>query len=851
LFNETPPPNASQFYDTRLGSYNDVLSNYNKMPPHWRNFMNTLDTIGGTELENRHREIQRLLSENGVTYTVYNDSGQTNRPWKLDPIPVLVTSEEWHHIDKGLKQRAACLNLILQDLYGEQKLLKKGLLPKELIFAHHGFLAPCVGSLPPSSGLTVYAANLARGPNGGLWVINDHSQAPSGIGYALENRSVVGRVMADMFNQANVMRLGKFISILQKGLAQSAPHNQSDPHIVVLTPGSFNETYFEHAYLASQLGFTLAQGEDLTVRDGKVWLRTLEGLRSVDVILRRVDDRFCDPLELMGRSQLGVAGLLQAVRLGNVSVANPLGSAILENPGILAFLPALCRYFLNEDLVLPSVATWWCGQKKERNFVLSNLDKLAIKSINRESNHRVIFGHTLSSQERESLIRQIQLRPWEFVGQEQVTFSTTPTLSNGQIEARNAVLRSFAVVCNDEYHIMPGGLTRVAANKDQFNVSNQIGAISKDTWIIADKQQDKPASTKSRRPLIIPTLSEPLSSRAADNLFWVGRHYERILGTTRLLRTILLKQTNLVNSVEDDNQHCLQTLLRALTHLTASYPGFVEYVIAQPEQQHQELLSLFRDSQRNGTLATNIQAFFQSAFNIRDLWSQDTWRCIDAIQYYWQSQVVSLNHPHPQLTRHLTELSTRLAAFSGLTAESMTRETGWVLLQTGRKLERSLCLIALLRSTVVQKHKPSQLYTILETLLLTTDSFSIYQRRYRSAARLPQLLELLLQDKSHPHSLLFQLHHLNETINKLPGSRSKNRLRPEQRIILQIYTNIQLCEIKELIKNNNSGIYNELDTLLATTTSQLWELAEIIAQTYFNHVKPPQQMSPTWTESSL
>ena len=841
----------SQYFETRLGNFSQMQNGPDKVPQHWLDFMAALENMGGEELESRRKENQRLLRENGVTYTVYSDKGQFNRTWKLDPIPLLISATEWQVIEQGVKQRAELMNLILKDLYGEQRVLKQGILPAQLIYAHQGFLIPCMDSLHDSTRLTVYAANLARGSNGNMWVLNDHTQAPSGIGYCLENRSVSGRVMADLFQDANVQRLTTFFSTLQKSLAQIAPHNKSDPHIVVLTPGALNETYFEHAYLASQMGFTLAQGDDLTVRDSKVWLRTLEGLQQVDVILRRVDDSYCDPLELRNNSQLGVAGLLQAVRSGNVSIANPLGSSILENQGLLAFFPALCRYFLGEDLLLPSIASWWCGHKKEQDFVITNLSKLAIKSIDRGGNNQVVFGNQLSQQQREDLIRKIKAKPYLFIGQEQITFSTVPSLVNGQIEPRNSILRSFAIATDDTYSVMPGGLTRVAANKDQVNVSNQFGATNKDTWVLRNEETTDSAPLVFSDKMTVASISEPLTSRAADNLFWVGRHFERIQCTTRLMRTILDKQSNQINRYDSDSQKSLHLLLCSLTHLTASYPGFLETLEILPAAQEKEILSLVKDQKRDGSIACSIQAFFQSAYNIRDLWSQDTWRCIDATQDYWLNEVVNKNHLRPNLSPHLLELSTRLAAFSGLTSESMTRESGWLLLQLGRKMERSLSIISLLRATVVLKQPEALLSPILEAILLATDSFSIYQRRYRTALRLPLVLELLLGDKNHPYSLLFQLQNLKEYISSLPRHTLKNQLSREEGLILKAHTDMQLCDFKALLNDSDNGRYNNLDSLLSNMTELLWDVAESITQSYFNHITETHQLAPAWQEDKL
>lgn len=836
--------NQSQHYATQLGSFDNQRSSQNQS--HWLEFMAALDNLGGSELENRLKENQRLLRENGVTYTVYDDKAQLNHLWKLDPIPLLISAAEWGVIEQGVKQRAELLGLILNDLYGQQNLLKQGILPAELVYAHQGFLIPCIGSLQQSASLTLYAANLARGCNGNIWVLNDHTQAPSGIGYTMENRNVTGRVMADLFQASHVQRLTPFFNKLQQSLAQTAPHNKSEPHIVVMTPGPLNETYFEHAYLASNLGFTLAQGDDLTVRDSKVWLRTLEGLQSVDVLLRRVDDDYCDPLELRNSSKLGVAGLLQAVRSGNVSIANPLGSSILENQGLLAFLPALCRYFLDQDLLLPSVASWWCGHRKECDFVISNLSKLVIKSINRGGPDRAIFGDQLSSQQRADLIKKIKAKPYLFVGQEQITFSTAPSLINGQIEERNSILRSFAVASDDGYSVMPGGLTRVAMNKNQITVTNQQGAVNKDTWVLDGEEYNSIKLPGFSQQIIVPAISEPLTSRAADNLFWVGRHFERILGSTRLIRTILLKQTNLLNGLDRNNhQQCMQVLLCALTHLTVSYPGFIKKKPLQGAEQTNEILSIFQDQQRNGSLAHNIQAFFQAANNIRDLWSQETWRCIDSIKYYWEDQVVAMSHPHSQLDQYLSELNTRLAAFSGLTSESMSRESGWILLQLGRKLERSVSIISLIRATLVQKQPKELLHPLLEAILLTTDSFSIYQRRYRSATRLPMVLDLLLKDKSHPSSLLFQLQHLKQYIAVLPRQDKKNQLRREEGLILKANTELQLCDSVALLSDNGMGVHDDLEKLLATTTEQLTDIADSITQRYFNHITGVHQLSDT------
>ncbi len=845
---------GEQFYATKLGVYDETASKDAKVLPHWERFMGAVTSMGSEQLDLRRREAQRLLRENGVTYNVYGDTQKLTRPWRLDPLPLLISSAEWALIEVGLKQRAELLNLVLKDIYGKQNLLKKGLLPRELVLAHNGFLHACVGSLSNRKNqLTVYSANLARGHNGRMWVLNDRSQAPSGLGYAKENRSVMTKVLPDIFRETQVNRLSDFFKVLRKGLADSAPHNKEDPRIVILTPGSLNETYFEHAYLATYLGFSLVQGDDLTVRDGRVWFKSLDGLQPVDVILRRVDDSFCDPLELRSASRLGVAGLLEAVRRNNVAIANPLGSSVLENSGLLAFLPKLSRYFLNQELLLPSVATWWCGQRHERDFVLQNFDRLVIKPINRSVGDYSVFGGLLSVKEKERLRAAILAKPHAYVGQESVSFSTVPSFIDHQIEQRFAVLRSFVVASDEGYHVMPGGLTRVARQQDDFIVSNQSGGISKDTWVLADASAKQISLwAQPGRGVVLSAVTEPLTSRSADNLFWVGRHLERIKAATRLMRTILIKLSEDQEHKETIDSQCLNELLRSMTQITGTFPGFLNGNAALFKAPQSELLALAKNVQRAGTLAASIQAFFQTAYSIRDFWSQDTWRCVDNIQRRWQQRVVNNECDLEQLQKYLDDLITSFVAFIGLTTESMTREAGWLMLDSGRRLERALTLVALIRATLVQRHPLALQNQLLEAVLISTDSLSIYRRRYRSFIQLPMVLELLLMDETHPRSLAYQLHQLSNHINALPREAGKKQLSEEERLILRAYTDLRLLKVSELVKvDDDAGVYHDLERVLSGMTQQLWQLYEVLAQAYFSHSQVPQVMTPTQQEDDL
>ena len=471
--------------------YDEVFSTDLGIDKNWDKLLSNLSKIGSKELTQKQGEVDWLLSENGVTYNVYNDPKGLNRPWKLNVVPFLVQKEEWNIIEKGLQQRAEVLNLLLKDIYGKRELIKKGIIPFEVIFAHRGFLRACDQiQYKTSKQLLIHSADLARGPDGRMWVVNDRAQAPSGMGYALENRFSTNKMLPDIFEDINVEQPSSFFKDFNQLLLASAPSNKENPTVVILTPGPNNETYFEHSYLSSFLGYPLVRGSDLVVRGGKLWMKSLKGLKQVDVIYRRVDDVFIDPLELREDSYLGVAGLMEVVRLQNVAIVNPIGSGILENPGLIPFLNNVCKYFLDEDLILPQIASWWCGQEKERNHVLKYLSSFVVKRIDRTHREHIYFCEFLSKKELKQLEIEILKTPFQFVAQEKINFSTAPNFVKGRLEPRKIVCRTFSVAKKEEYSVMPGGLVRVAAEREELLVSNQKGGTSKDFWVVSDKSQN-------------------------------------------------------------------------------------------------------------------------------------------------------------------------------------------------------------------------------------------------------------------------------------------------------------------------------------------------------------------------
>ncbi len=836
-------------YQPAVTGYDEMCAPDGTVRPHWQYLARAWAALGPGFLEQRRGEGLRLLRENGVTYNVYNDPRGGQRPWALDPIPLLVSSEEWRRIESGLTQRAAVLNLLLRDVYGPRELLRRGLLPPELLYGHPGFLRPCHPlRIANSHALLFYAADLARGPDGQMWVLSDRSQAPSGAGYALENRMVMSRIFPSLYRDAHAHRLALFFQNLRASLAAHAPRGDDEPRVVILTPGPLNETYFEHAYLANYLGYSLARGDDLTVRDGRVWLRSLKRLEPVDVILRRVDDHYCDPLELMPDSRLGIPGLVEATRRGTVTIANPLGVSILENPALHAFLPGIAKHFLGQTLELPSVATWWCGQTRERRHVIANLDRMVIRMTHRRSGARPVYGSLLSREQRRELVRRIRAQPYMYVGQEQVSFSSVPTLVGGQMAARPAVLRTFSVARDDGYIVMPGGLTRVASSGDSFIVSNQAGGIAKDTWVIASEPEKQASLLQSTAGAgAAPSLHLSLPPATADNLFWFARYAERAEHSIRLMRTVLNSYYSTTEYEAPYNQAMLEALLQALTHATATYPGFVgPHATATVNNPDTELASLIADPHRGGSVAYNLHAMLQAADGMRNLLSGDTLRLLNVTQDQLTS-LETITHQHLTEARQtLNQLVTALAALSGMVMESMLRGEAWLFLDIGRRLERGLLLVALLRGTLTHIRPAPAESALLTAVLRSCESLMAYRRGYSSAPELTPALALLLLNETNPRALVFQLGALERHLAALPRDTNGAQLSEEARSVLEAATAVRLSDLNLLAAADpDDKLRPNLDQLLVRIEQLLRRASDALVSDYFTDSRGPQQLIGT------
>lgn len=821
--------------------HDELVTESGEVRPLWQKFSARLDELGAAELGRRWEQARRLIYENGVTYNVFGDARGMDRPWELDALPLLIDGNEWESVSAALVQRAELLNLILSDLYGPQRILSEGWMPAELVYGNAGFLRPCHGTrVPGDCYLHFYAADIARSHDGQWWVLTDRTQAPAGAGYALENRLVISRMLPTIFHDAHVQRLASFFMTLRETLRGLAPHNRENPRIVLLSAGPAAETYFEDAYLARYLGYTLVEGDDLAVRNERVYLKTLGGLLPVDVVLRRLGDELCDPLEFRGDSLQGVPGLMQAARSGTVAVANAFGSGLLEMPAIMAFLPGLCRRLLGQDLMMPSVATWWCGHPQALHYVIANLQRLVIKPTYPSRGIEPVFGAQLSSRERGLLADRIKAHPRRFVAQEQVARSSAPVWTPNGIQAWHLALRAFVCASGQSYSVMQGALTRMSAALDLLGTSMAAGEGSKDAWVLSDGPVDQRSLLRPAGQAIeLRRSGSDLPSRVADHLFWLGRLVERVEGAVRTLRNILVRLTS-----ESDPSALpeLPPLWKALSdqgHLPADalqnagreFLGGIEA----------ELLSAIFDEQRSGSLHATLNSVHRTASIVRDRISIDSWRILNRLDREFAL-------PHAQGTVQLSDalavlnqMIINLAAFSGLGMESMTRSQGWRFLDMGRRIERSQHTIHLLRSTLVPALENEA--PVLESLLEIADSSMTYRTRYLTTLQSAAVLDLLLLDETNPRSLGFQLAALNDHVEELPRDRTQPFYSIEQRIMMAMLTSLRLADIDILCELDKEGTRKNLDRLLARCAGQLPKLADSIMHKYLIHAGPPRQMA--------
>jgi uncharacterized circularly permuted ATP-grasp superfamily protein/uncharacterized alpha-E superfamily protein len=832
------PLDLAAGYAPPQGGYDEMQSASGEVRPHWRTLLAHVERLAGSELERRWDKANQLLHQNGVSYNVYGDPQGMDRPWSLSPLPVVLPADEWQQLDRDLAQRARLLDALLCDLYGPQRVLSEGLLPPELVFENPGFLRPCHGvAVPRQCFLPLLCADVVRLPSGRFAVMEDRTQAPSGAGYALENRIMISSALPEAFRDCNVERVSLFFRTLRDTLQSLARHNRDNPRIVLLTPGPYNATYFEQAYLAQYLGYTLANGGDLTVRDDRVYLKTLGGLLPVDVVLRRVNDDFCDPLELRADSILGVPGLVQAVRSGNVAIANPLGAGLLHTPTFLPYLEQLCRALLGETLRLPSVRTFWCGDPAMLREACEDFADVIVKPAFAGGFVKPVFTAHLDARARAELLAQIHARPRQYVIQEHVRASTTPVLGGRSLQPKALVLRCFGVAGQSDYAIMPGALARVAGTEEGTELSMQLGAGSKDTWVLSrGTVSEFSLLPPVNRPVALSRGGTDLPSRATDNLYWLGRYSERAEGVARLVRVVAKLLSDLATQKDFERGRELAPLLRTVTAQTAlNYTAPLgDSAAASLAAAEQQLWAAVFDEQLPGSLEAVTRAVLRAGRLVRDRISTDTWRVLAALDDELHAAAVRGQRGDPLGT--LQEVSgrviLRLAAISGLVMDGMTRGHAFRFLDMGRRIERAMSMVTLLRVGLCEpcdRQAP-----LLEAVLEVADSGMTYRRRYLATLQVAPVVDLLLTDETNPRSVLYQMQALARHIAELP--RAEHALRsPEERIALGVLADLQLTDIESISAPDEHGRRTRLSELLVDLATRIPALSDSLSERYLSH----------------
>ncbi|MBF0277560.1 MAG: circularly permuted type 2 ATP-grasp protein [SAR324 cluster bacterium] len=811
--------------------FDELLTTKGEFRPHWQFLMQTLQKMGPQEFQNRKEAIHNQLQQDGVTYMVYEDSKGIENLWGLDPIPALIPSEEWGRLELGLIQRAEVLDKLLMDLYSDQQVISKRLLPPELVFANPGFLRPCSGTLSSKRALVSYAADLVRQSDGNMYVLGDRAQTPSGSGYALANRVTISRIMPSLFRDAQVHRLEPYFRTLRNSLKKSAPRETDDPFVVILSPGPGHQTYFEHAYLANYLGVFLVQGGDLVFKDQCLWFRSLKGLQKVDVLMRRVNGDYCDPLELRSDSLLGVPGMLQAVRSGNLTVINPLGAGVLQNPALSIYLPALSQYFLGEELLLPSVPTFWCGDARHRQHVLSHLDNMVIKPIYPQLAEHYVFGRNLSSAKKQQWIERIQRQPHLFVGQEQITFSTIPFWQGNRMEARHMGLRSFLVSDGRDYAVMPGGLTRVAPKMGDLVVSNHHRGFSKDTWILAS-EPERPVSLFSHLSYYTASVRHDrrVSYRVADNLFWLGRYAQRSESMIRWLRQVVLLRMG--SQIPDDDPSVIR-ILQAATSRTELEWMFLEFADQKLTAPESGLRSILLDEQMTGSLSFNIKAMTRVARAVQDQLSEDIWYVCNRLNFAFSM----MNDP-VQVLESLNRMKIAFAALRGISTDSMSQGMGWRFWDIGRRIEWALNTMTLLHSAL--RDSESLPESFWEFILDMEDLHVIYRDHYSFTLNPIAILELILKNADNPRAVQTQLMILYEHISQLQSDEEETE---EKQLILEALSMLKQAQLDPYSENMSPReTFNNFQYLLNDLTNRLYAFSDAITRKYLMKSEPSYQL---------
>ncbi len=826
--------------------YDEFVDRDGNVRPAWSELADAVAERGRAGLDRLRSVVHGLIDNDGITYTEVDPTGHgvEPRPWSLDTLPIVVSAADWEVLEAGLVQRSRLLDAVLTDLYGPRNMITEGVLPPELLFGHPGYVRPAIGiEVPGRHQLFMHGCDLSRLPDGSFRVNADWTQAPSGAGYALADRRVVAHAIPDLYERIAPRPTTPFAQALRLALIDAAPDVAQDPVVVVLTPGIYSETAFDQAYLATLLGFPLVESADLVVRDGKLWMRSLGTLKRVDVVLRRVDAEYTDPLDLRADSMLGVVGLVEAQRRGTVTVVNTLGSGILESPGLLRFLPELAKRLLSEAPLLPTAPVYWGGIASERSHLLANLSSLLVKST---VGAETLVGTTLSSRQLAALAARIEAMPWQWAGQELPQFSSAPTDHAGVLSSAGVGMRLFTVAQRSGYAPMIGGVGYVLPPGPEAFTLKTVAA--KDVWVRpTERARAETISVSVEPPAKTAAGTWGVSSpRVLSDLFWIGRYGERAESMARLLIVTRDRFHVYRHHQETEESECVPVLMAALGRITGTDTGAdadgrgdqAEMIAVTPST----LWSLTVDPNRPGSLVQAVEGLALAARAVRDQLSNDTWMVLAGVE-----RAIALRPEPPDSLAEADALLAQAQAhtlagmltLAGVAGESMVRDAGWTMMDIGKRIERGLWLTALLQATLATVRAAAAERTIIEATLVACESSVSYRRRTVGNISVAAMAELMLFDPHNPRSLLYQVERLRADLKDLPGASGSSR--PE-RLVEEIATQLRRSHPDEL-EEVADGRRAELAELLGAVHAQLRDLAEVITTT---QLALPGGMQPLW-----
>lgn len=844
--------------------YDEFVDAAGVVRPAWQEVADCVRDRGRDGLDRLRSAVRRLVDNDGITYIQVDHNGDAiingdgtgvPGPWQLDALPLVISAADWDTLEAGLVQRSRLLDAVLTDLYGARRSITDGVLPPQLLFAHPGYVRAARGiQVPGRHQLFLHGCDIGRSASGEFQVNADWTQAPSGAGYALADRRVVAHAIPELYEQIAPRPASPWAQALRLALVDAAPESAEEPVVVVLSPGIYSETAFDQAYLAGVLGFPLVESADLVVRDGKLWMRSMGTLKRVDVVLRRVDAEYADPLDLRADSRLGVVGLVEALRRGAVTVVNTLGSGVLESPGLLRFLPELAASLLGEKPLLETAPLYWGGIDVERSHLLAKLSSLLIKPV---TGGEPIVGPELSARQIDALTSRIEANPWQWVGQELPQFSSAPSdfLPEG-LSSSSVGMRFFTVAQHSGYAPMIGGLGYLVAPGTAAYRLNTVAA--KDIWVRTPARvtaEKIPAATPVELPTQADTAELPAlvtssptheisSPRVLSDLFWIGRYAERAENMARLLTVTRERYHEYRYRRAMAGSECVPVLLTALGRITGTDTGasgdYAEMVATAPTT----LWSLTADRYRSGSLAQSVERLSLAARSVRDQMSNDTWMVLSALERALGHAADTPPDSQAEGDAFLSSTSalalSSMLALSGVAAESMVHDVGWTMMDIGKRIERGLALTALLRATLTTARLPDAEQTITESTLVACESLVIYRRRNPGMISVAGVAELVLFDAENPRSLVYQLDRLRTNLKSLPGSSGSSR--PE-RIIDDIAIRLRRIEPTDLEEVTATGAREELEGLLTDIHRDLRELSGVITST---HLSLPGGMQPLW-----